>query len=97
MTIEAINDFAKALQADETMARGLAVAIGRKQGEEAAETLAVYAQEQGFAVTRQDVSALQGSAEGSLSDDELDGVAGGFLTASPPGTFKKVMGIHILR
>lgn len=79
MTIEAINDFAKAVEANTEIARGLVAAIGRKQGEEAAEALAVYAQEQGFTVTRHDAEKLQAAAstERTLSDDELEGVAGG--------------------
>lgn len=99
MTIDALNEFAKALQADETMARGLLAAIGQEQGGDAAEAFAVYARKQGFAVTKQDVEAIQGNAEGTLADDELDGVAGGFLSASPAGTFQNFFnkGIHILR
>lgn len=81
MTTEALNDFAKAVQTDETMARGLVAAIGRKQGDEAVEAFAAYAQERGFDVTPQDAVALQAAAsrteEGTLSDDELEGVAGG--------------------
>lgn len=77
MTTEAVYNFAKAVQANEEMAHGLVTAVSQKQGSEAAEALAAYAREQGFAVTSQDAAALQGSAEGTLSDDELDGVAGG--------------------
>lgn len=77
MTTEAVYNFAKAMQADEKMARGLIAATGQKQGAEAAEAFAAYAREQGFAVTGQDVAALQSNAEGTLSEAELDGVAGG--------------------
>src|SRR5690606_3245145 len=56
-------------------------AISQKQGGDAAEAFAAYAQGQGFAVTRDDAVELQMAAhareEGNLSDAELDGVAGG--------------------
>lgn len=80
MTTEALQDFANAVQTDTQTARGLVAAISRKQGEEAADAFAAYAQEQGFAVTPQDAAALQAAdstGERTLSDDELEGVAGG--------------------
>jgi hypothetical protein len=81
MTKQALADFANTLGCNTQMARGLAAAIGDRQGDEAAEAAAAYARERGFVVTPEDVAALQATAgdeAGSLSDDQLDTVAGGY-------------------
>jgi predicted ribosomally synthesized peptide with nif11-like leader len=80
MTIEALNAFANALRTDPEIARGLSAAVEQNQAGDAAQGFAAYAREHGFAVTREDVAALQAAArneEGALSDEQLETVSGG--------------------
>ncbi|MCQ0988071.1 Nif11-like leader peptide family RiPP precursor [Jiella marina] len=79
MTMKTLNDFATTVQGDETLARGLANAIGDRQGPEAAEAFAAYARAAGFDVNADEVEAASQAAapQGALWDDQLDAVAGG--------------------
>lgn len=80
MTTEALHAFASSLDTDPEMAGGLVAAVGQKQAGDAAEAFAAYARERGYAVTREDVEAVQAAAgreDGTLADDQLDTVAGG--------------------
>lgn len=89
MTTEAINDFAKALQINEEMARGLAAAVGVKRDSEAIKAFAAYACDQGYAVTSDDVEGLLRIAQNgadTLTDEQLDGVAGGI-------SFRNILGV----
>ena len=89
MTTEAIANFAKAVQADEEMARGLAAAVGESRGADATEAFAAYACDHGYAITSGDVEALlvaDQSSGDTLTDEQLDGVSGGI-------SFRDILGI----
>ncbi|MCQ0988067.1 Nif11-like leader peptide family RiPP precursor [Jiella marina] len=81
MSIQSMKDFANAARADEEMASGLAAAIGERTGRDAEDAILAYARTCGFDVTAQDIEALRRppSADGALSDDELDAVSGAGL------------------
>ena len=84
MSDDPLAMFSAALSADEAMQSGLQTAIGEKKDAEALAAIAAFAAEQGFELTRENLTQLQHGmntavAEGELSDADLDGVAGGFI------------------
>ncbi|MCQ0988068.1 Nif11-like leader peptide family RiPP precursor [Jiella marina] len=97
MSNKTLNDFAAALRGDETLSAGLASAIGRKRDAEAAEAFVVYGREHGFDVTAEDAEAYRQAAggESSLTDEELDAVAGaGYSRGSRSGAGLLCGAIH---
>jgi hypothetical protein len=79
MTIKAMIAFAEAVRNGEEMARGLVAAVGNKQGTAAAEAIAAYAREHGYAVTREEAELFQTAArdtQGALTDEQLDAMVG---------------------
>ena len=76
MTMQALQGFAEQARSDPAMAAAAARAVDGLQGTAAAEALAGFARERGFAVEAGDLAALE-RGEGELSDGELDAVAGG--------------------
>ena len=76
MTIQALQAFAVEAQTDPALASAAERAVSGLDGMKAAETLAAFARERGFAVEASDLAALD-RGEGELSDGELEAVAGG--------------------
>ena len=95
MTTTAMNAFLNAAAADQDLARGLAAAIGNREGIAACEAVAAYASENGYAVTAADADSARRAlledieTETALSDEQLEGVAGGtsLLAADGVGDF----------
>ncbi|MCQ0988070.1 Nif11-like leader peptide family RiPP precursor [Jiella marina] len=88
MAMKTLNDFANAMQGDESLARGLAAAIAEKQHDgKADEAFLAYAGERGFDLTARDLAAVRqvAAGESALSDDQLDAVAGGTFSGGPMG------------
>jgi hypothetical protein len=74
MTKQAMTEFLEAVRTDEEIARGLIAAVGLNPEMQAAEAFAVYAREQGYPVTPEDVEQLREThaAEPMISIDQLD-------------------------
>lgn len=83
MSVQSMHEFLGAAAADPVVARGLGMAIGGKSGPEAVDAVAAYAAGRGYDVTTADAEAVRAQfaaaiqSEGSLSDTDLGGVAGG--------------------
>lgn len=85
MSSIAFNQFlTKACENPET-ARAFVQAVGDKQGDEAIQAVAVFAQAQGYDVSTDTAASARQSAlatldgDRALGDDELDGINGGLL------------------
>lgn len=79
MSDDALRRFFEAAQQDPALAEGARQALGDRPGDAAA--LAAWARGRGWDVAEADVAAAMAAAEGSLPDDQLDGVAGGSSNA----------------
>lgn len=79
MSEHAFQEFIEAAGEDPALAEGAQKAVGDLQGNEASAALAAYARARGYDVTDEEVATAMaaGVPDGTLSDDQLDGVAGG--------------------
>ena len=79
MSVEALKEFGKKVVEDEGLK-----AKAKEVGMENVEGMAKLAQDNGFDVTAEDFQAAanQAQSSGELSEDDLEKVAGGFVTAS---------------
>lgn len=79
MTSNTMHGFVEALRSDEQLARGLSAAVANKPEAETAQAVAAYARQHGFNITTEDAAMLRRSPreDASLTDDQLDTVAGG--------------------
>src|SRR5690554_7925898 len=83
MSVQSMHEFLGAAAADPVIAHGLGMAVGGKSGPEAVEAVAAYAAGRGYDVTTADAETVRAQfataiqSEGSLSDADLGGVAGG--------------------
>ena len=85
---ESVTTFLIRLSEDEAFATLLSEAVGDLSEQAAIDAVTEFANVNGFAMSRGDVSALAAALndagaemEGDLSDDDLDGIAGGGLSA----------------
>ena len=87
MNTKTINTFLDHAAKDGEMARGLAIAVGDKEGHAACAAVAEYAASKGYALTAADVDAGRQAIvaalakEGALSDEQLESAAGGIINS----------------
>ena len=78
MSEQAYQAFVAAAAQDPALAEGARQALGGRRDAAASAALAAYARDRGYDVTDHDAAAAMPAApDGALSDDQLEGVAGG--------------------
>lgn len=86
MSQQALVDFITTLSSDAALAEAFGTATNDLEGDAAFNAVAAFASDKGFDVTAADAEAFYVSlsaAQGELSDDALEDVAGGMSVATP--------------